>query len=228
MSIDGPTERQTDSGNGARYAEKIPDGIPPEWGGRYDWLLAREFNVVVDSYTDVAIDWVVNHPTKLIYERSIDAPDGPQRPHRVTFSLWVTSNEEEVLRPVFYIYVSDTVSPQTILHGSWSPEVECLGAYEDYRDIERTARELSSRVSELASPRSVSSRRGPRPETVRRADLFSKIKEQHPDWSYAKVAQEATRSAKVRVGRSETPTTYSADDVRSAYRSMRWKWSRGK
>lgn len=66
--------------------------------------------------------------------------------------------------------------------------------------------------------------RGPSAETKRRAEMFKAIKDEHPDWSYAQVAREATRTARARAGLGEKPPTYKAEDVRNAYRAMGWTW----
>ncbi len=75
-----------------------------------------------------------------------------------------------------------------------------------------------------ANPEPPKRERGPSAETRRRAEMFKAIKDKHPDWSYARVAREATRSAKAQAGLDEKPPTYKPDDVRNAYRAMGWVW----
>ncbi|MFC1921798.1 hypothetical protein ACFLY4_00785 [Chloroflexota bacterium] len=54
--------------------------------------------------------------------------------------------------------------------------------------------------------------------TSLRFDLFQRIKNEHPDWTQDKVAQQAT---------DEDGIQYSAETVRNAYRKMGVKWERG-
>jgi hypothetical protein len=62
-------------------------------------------------------------------------------------------------------------------------------------------------------------KRGPTLKTQERAALYKKLKDQHPEWSQAKLAMEANRVAKEDV--------HSVYTVRNAYRAMGWKWERG-
>lgn len=67
----------------------------------------------------------------------------------------------------------------------------------------------------------------PTKETRRRAFLFKSLKDEHPDWSYTRVALEATRMAKVRAAPGEQPQEYKWYNVRDAYQRMGWRWERG-
>lgn len=58
----------------------------------------------------------------------------------------------------------------------------------------------------------------PNERTQMRYEIFRKLKEQHPTWSQARVAGEASKDLDEQV---------SADTVRNAYRSMGVKWERG-
>jgi len=87
---------------------------------------------------------------------------------------------------------------------------------------------------EKASPGSTqATSRGPTDETKRRALTFRKIKQEHPEYSYARVAREATRHEKAKAGRDETSIEYHRHDVENAYRAMQkaypeedWDWER--
>jgi hypothetical protein len=87
-------------------------------------------------------------------------------------------------------------------------------------------------VSELVEP--VQTQKGAEPrtpkptaETERRANLFRSIKNEHPSYSYEKVALEATRRERVKAGKGEKPTEYHKHNVRDAYSAMGWQWERG-
>ncbi len=66
----------------------------------------------------------------------------------------------------------------------------------------------------------------PTRETVRRAELFRRIKDAHPEYSYQRVANEATRQDKVRATSSEAAPKYESWNIRDAYRAMGWTWER--
>lgn len=59
--------------------------------------------------------------------------------------------------------------------------------------------------------------RGPTIKTRERAQVIRKLKDQHPQWTQYKVAQEASK---------ELREIITADAVRYAYRVMGWKWGR--
>ena len=60
--------------------------------------------------------------------------------------------------------------------------------------------------------------RGPNDATRLRAEAFRKIKDKHPTWGYATVAQSASEELK--------DTTITESTVRNAYRAMGWHWVR--
>ena len=60
--------------------------------------------------------------------------------------------------------------------------------------------------------------RGPNARTEIRYEVFNRLKQEHPEWSQAKVALEATDELREQV---------TADTVRNTYRSMGAKWERG-
>lgn len=63
----------------------------------------------------------------------------------------------------------------------------------------------------------VSKKHGPTVKTQIRAKVFKQLKDEHPEWSQAKVAIEACD----KLGEYVT-----ADTVRNAYRAMGWEWKR--
>lgn len=100
---------------------------------------------------------------------------------------------------------------------------------ESWRDIQNSwVREVKppAEAAPAEDAEQETQERGPTAETRRRAEMFRAIKDKHPDWSYARVAQDATRSARVRANANEKPPVYQADDVRNAYRAMGWPWER--
>lgn len=60
-------------------------------------------------------------------------------------------------------------------------------------------------------------KRGPTTRTEIRAKVFRRLKEEHPEWSQAKVAQESFK---------ELGEYVTADTVRNTYRLMGWTWER--
>ena len=90
-----------------------------------------------------------------------------------------------------------------------------INAYEEaleegLPDIEKVLEKFSEKDSK--------SMRGPNRKTIERAEVFKKIKDNHPEWSQYKVAMEA---------RSELDDQHiNADTVRNAYRVMGWEWER--
>lgn len=64
----------------------------------------------------------------------------------------------------------------------------------------------------------------PGAEVRRRADLFKRIKDEHPKWGRGRVAAEATRRAKLTAGLGAKPIEYTAHHVRYAYEAMGWEW----
>jgi hypothetical protein len=59
----------------------------------------------------------------------------------------------------------------------------------------------------------------PNERTRERAEIFRKIKDAHPDWSYEKVAMEAMQQ-------HPELGEINGETVRNAYRAMKWKWER--
>lgn len=76
--------------------------------------------------------------------------------------------------------------------------------------------------AEPTEPTAGKRERGPTARTIDRAAYFKKLKDQHPEWSQARVAIEASRPVE-EGGLGEVVT---ADSVRNAYRSMGLKWER--
>lgn len=63
--------------------------------------------------------------------------------------------------------------------------------------------------------------RGPTDKTQIRAEIFRRIKEQHPDWGYNTVAVAAMRLY------PELGDSVTVETVRNAYKAMGWTWDRG-
>ena len=83
-------------------------------------------------------------------------------------------------------------------------------------EIERTAKPYYRREG------------GPTVNTETRADVFKKLKDEHPDWTQLQVAMEASKVIAKELG-EELGEEFTADTVRNAYRAMGWKWpKRGK
>jgi hypothetical protein len=74
----------------------------------------------------------------------------------------------------------------------------------------------------LGEPLTARRGRGPTANTQNRAQHFRRLKHENPNWSYARIAIEASRPVE-EGGLGETVT---ADTVRNAYRAMGWKWER--
>jgi hypothetical protein len=59
---------------------------------------------------------------------------------------------------------------------------------------------------------------GPTAKTQARADVFKRLKDEHPDWTQLHVATKACE---------ELEESVTEDTVRNTYRAMGWKWKRG-
>ena len=90
----------------------------------------------------------------------------------------------------------------------------CFGKpFEDFAErVVQEARQLAD-----APPESVPAESGPTLRTQIRGEVFKKLKDQHPEWSQAKVAMEAYE---------ELGEEVTADTVRNTYRALGWKWER--
>lgn len=134
------------------------------------------------------------------------------------------------------LYILEVGNNKVLVKGALYDNDESVFYY--YRDLmakaaEELPHEGEVKLPELESlvPNEIDGEthiHGVRRETVRRANLFRQIKDSHPEYPYKEVAREATRSAKVRASPGETSITYTANDVRNAYRAMKWSWKRAR
>ena len=68
----------------------------------------------------------------------------------------------------------------------------------------------------------------PKPQggTEAQAYLFKSIKDAHPEYSYARVARQATGREKAKADRGQRTREYKWWNVRDAYKAMGWQWER--
>jgi hypothetical protein len=120
-------------------------------------------------------------------------------------------------RPVFELgtLLLETQADEILVY----PCKSCYGMAEELR--QSVDQELKSWLTPGRQEQAHSTKKGPTPRSIERANLYKSIKDDHPSFSRARVAMEANKP-----GVNTTGEVHTEDSVRNAYRAQGWIWER--